>query len=177
MNSARHTRLIALLFFLGIAPSSMSIAEETSDSRTVLGQRNAKLADGAQALRDGDAEEGIRLTLLGLAAAQGRRERQAALGNLCAGYLLLRQFDEAIDYCDQALEESDRNWRVYNNRALVYLELKRFDDAKADIARGQELAPNAKSLKIVKGMLLDETNPVSPIIVIDDRREPADDES
>ena len=121
MNSARHTRLIALLFFLGIAPSSMSIAEETPDSRTVLGQRNAKLADGAQALRDGDAEEGIRLTLLGLAAAQGRRERQAALGNLCAGYLLLRQFDEAIDYCDQALEESDRNWRVYNNRSLVYL--------------------------------------------------------
>ena len=177
MNSARHTRLIALLFFLGIAPSSMSIAEETPDSRTVLGQRNVKLADGAQALRDGDAEEGIRLTLLGLAAAQGRRERQAALGNLCAGYLLLRQFDEAIDYCDQALEESDRNWRVYNNRALIYLELKRFDDAEADIARGQELAPNAKSLKVVKGMLLDETNPVLPNIVIDDRREPADDES
>ena len=49
--------------------------------------------------------------------------------------------------------------------------------AEADVIRGQELSPNAKNLKIVKGMLLDETNPVSPNIVIDDRRGPVDDEN
>ncbi len=176
MNIAGYHRLIALLFF-GIASSSMSIAEQSSDSRTVLGPSNPRLADGAQALLEGDAEEGVRLTLLGLAVAHGRRERQAALGNLCAGYFLLEQFDDAIGYCDQALAENDRNWRVYNNRALVYLKLERFEEAEADIARGQELAPSARTLKVVKGMLLDETNPVSPNIIIDDRREPTDDES
>ncbi len=176
MNIARSQRLIALLI-LGITSPGMLIADETPDSRTVLGPRNAELADGAQALREGDGEEGVRLTHLGLAAALGRRERQAALGNLCAGYLLLDQFDEAIGYCDQALAENDRNWRVYNNRALVYLRLGRFEEAEADIVRGQELAPNARTLKVVKGMLLDETNPVSPNIIIDDRREPTDDES
>jgi len=173
MNIARTHRLIALLIF-GIASPSVSIADETPDSRTVLGPRNRQLADGAQALLDGDAEEGVRLTLLGLSAAQGRRERQAALGNLCAGYLLLEQLDEAVRYCDQALAENERNWRVHNNRALIYLKLKRFEEAEADIARGQELAPNARTLKVVKGMLLDETHPVSPNIVIDDRREPDD---
>ena len=66
---------------------------------------------------------------------------------------------------------------MYNNRALVYLKLERFEEAEADIVRGQELAPSARTLKVVKGMLLDETNPVSPNIVIDDRREPTDDES
>ncbi len=176
MNIARSHRLIALLIF-GITSPSMLIADETPDSRTVLGPRNPDLANGAQALLEGDAEEGVRLTRLGLAAALGRRERQAALGNLCAGYLLLDQFDEAIGYCDQALAENDRNWRVYNNRALVYLRLARFEEAEADIVRGQELAPNARTLKVAKGMLLDETDPVSPSIVIDDRREPADDES
>ncbi len=176
MNIARSHRLIALLI-LGITSPGMLIADETPDSRTVLGPRNPDLANGAQALLKGDAEEGVRLTRLGLAAAFGRRERQAALGNLCAGYLLLDQFDEAIGYCDQALAENDRNWRVYNNRALVYLRLGRFEEAEADIVRGQELAPNARTLKVAKGMLLDETDPVSPSIVIDDRREPADDES
>lgn len=176
MNTARPHRLIALLI-LGMVAPGMLIADETPDSRTVLGPRNPQLADGAQALQNGDAEEGVRLTLLGLEFAQGRRERQAGLGNLCAGYLLLDQVEVALAYCDQALDENDRNWRVYNNRALVYLKLKRFEEAEADIARGQELAPDARTLKIAKGMLLDETNPVSPIIVIDDRREPADEES
>ena len=68
MNIAGYCRLIALLFF-GIASSSLSIAEESPDSRTVLGPRNPHLADGAQALLEGDAEKGVRLTLLGLAAA------------------------------------------------------------------------------------------------------------
>ena len=176
MSIARHGLQIALLF-IGIAAPNSLLADETADSRTVIGPTNANLADGAQALRNGDSEEGVRLTLKGLAAAHGTRERQAALANLCAGYLLLDQVDEAIAYCDKALAENDRNWRAYNNRALAYMKVKRFEEAEADIVRGQELAPNAKSLKVVKGMLLDETNPVSPSIVIDDRREPADDES
>ena len=56
MNIAGYRRLVALVF-LGIASSSMSIAEESPDSRTVIGPRNPHLADGAQALLEGDAEE------------------------------------------------------------------------------------------------------------------------
>ncbi len=176
MNMAMNTRLLALLL-VSIVPINLLLADNEADSRTVIGPRNAALADGAQALMDGDADSGVELTLRGLAMAQGQRERQAALSNLCAGYLMLGQVDEALRYCDKALAENNRNWRAYSNRALVYIELERFDDAEADVVRGQDLAPNAKKLKIVKGMLLDETNPVSPNIVIDDRRGPVDDEN
>ncbi len=176
MNIAMNTRLLALLL-VSIVPINLLLADNEADSRTVIGPRNAALADGAQALMDGDADSGVELTLRGLAMAQGQRERQAALSNLCAGYLMLGQVDEALGYCDKALAENNRNWRAYSNRALVYIELERFDDAEADVVRGQDLAPNAKKLKIVKGMLLDETNPVSPNIVIDDRRGPVDDEN
>ena len=141
----------------------------TSDSRTVLGSANPALTDGAVALRNGDGERGIELTLQGLAVAHGRRERQAALSNLCAGYILLEKELEAISYCDSALAENDRNWRAYSNRALAYLRLGRFDEAAANIERGQELAPHAHSLKVVKSMLLDVMQPVEPIITIDDR--------
>ena len=175
MEIALHTRLLAVLL-VSIAPAGLLLADIEADSRTVIGPRNIALADGAQALLAGDAEKGVQLTLRGLAIAQGQRERQAALSNLCAGYLMLGQIDEALAYCDRALADNDRNWRAYSNRALVYIELKRFDEAEADVDRGQELAPNSKYLKIVRGMLLDETNPVSPNIVIDDRRDPDEDD-
>ncbi len=35
---------------------------------------------------------------------------------------------------------------------------------------GQEINPNARTLKVVKGMFLDATHPVSPNIIIDDRK-------
>ena len=172
--------LLAGVLFCGSAIAGP--AADGADSRTVIGSTNPPLTDGAEALLDGDAVRGIELTLRGLAAAQGRRERQAALSNLCAGYILLEKEAEGIAYCDMAIEENDRNWRAYSNRALAYLRLGQFDDAGKDIERGQELAPNARSLKVVKSMLLDETQPVDAIITIDDRliddgRQTDDDES
>lgn len=168
---------LIVLFLVGIATLNPSLAQESAQAKTVIGPTNPNLADGAQALRLGKAEQGVRLTHLGLAAAQGRRERQAALSNLCAGYVLLQQYDTALTYCDIALKENERNWRAYNNRALAYVMLKRFEEAEADIVRGQNLQPNAWSLKVVKGMLLDETQPVAPNIVIDDRQGPDGDET
>ena len=164
------------LVLLSVLAVGTTQGDESPDSRTVIGPSNIFLSDGAQALLDKDGEEGVRLTLLGLAAAQGQRERIAALSNLCAGYLLLNQAEVALDYCNKALAESDRNWQAYCNRALVYIRLKRFEEAAADVVRGQELAPNSRNLKIVKGMLLDETQPVSPSITIDDRRNVPEDE-
>jgi hypothetical protein len=59
----------------------------------------------------------------------------------------------------------------------VYLRLDRFEDSEADIRRGQELRPGAETLKIAKGLLLDETDPVRSNIEIDERREALSDNS
>ena len=168
------TRLIVLIV-AGLVMTT-TVADQTPDTKTVMGPRNVNLADGADALKKGDIDEGVRLTLLGLETAYGLREKTAALSNLCAGYMMLGEFERSLGYCNQAIEVTDRNWRAYNNRALVYMELDRFEEAEADVIRGQELAPTAHTLKEVKGMLLDETHPVSPNIIIDDRRDPDEDE-
>lgn len=139
-------------------------------SKTVIGPRNPDLADGAQELLAGNAEEGIRLTRLGLDVAVGQRERNAGLGNICAGYVMLRQYKDALGYCNQALSENDRNWRALSNRALIYIKLKRYEEAAADLDKGEQLAPRAKAIKEVRGMYMDATEPVTPNIVIDDRR-------
>jgi tetratricopeptide (TPR) repeat protein len=146
------------------------------EAKTVIGPRNVMLADGANELLAGNSEEGVRLTLRGLEMAQGSRERKIAHANLCAGYTLMDKPLTALQHCNWVLERDPNHWRTYNNRALAYLRLNRFDESEADIARGQELSPKSTNLKIAKGMLLDETDPVTPTIEIDERRSAMDED-
>ena len=170
MKAVHYCILIVLASTSMLAQPALAQNSDESQVKTVLGPRNPDLVDGAKALLAGDAEEGIRLTRLGLDVAVGQRERQAGLGNICAGYVMLKRYDDALEYCNQALAEYDRNWRALCNRALIYIKKGRYDDAARDLARGEEISPNARALKEVRGMYRDATDPVDANITIDDRR-------
>lgn len=160
-----------LAFALALITATLLIpASWSEENKVVIGPRNLDLSEGAQELLAGNAEDGVELTLRGLNSAHGKRERESALSNLCAGYIMLNDLDSALMYCNMLLLSNDRHWRGYNNRALIYLLRKEYEKAKKDLLIGQEINPNAKTLKIVKGMLLDATNPVAPNIIIDDRK-------
>ena len=160
----------ALLTILSLAWTAAP-ADEDAASKTVIGPSNIYLYDGANALKSGDDEDGVRLTLLGLKTAANRREEKIAHANLCAGFLLLSQYETALEHCNWVIERDPRHWRTYNNRAIVYLSMGRLDESEADIQKGQELNPKSESLKEVKGMYLDEVEPVREEITIDDRRD------
>ncbi|MDH3615798.1 MAG: tetratricopeptide repeat protein [Gammaproteobacteria bacterium] len=171
----RHKNYWHILPIAALLAASQTAPGE--ESKTVLGPRNINLYDGANALMAGDAEEGVRLTLLGLQMAKGSREEKIGHANLCAGYLMIDQPDTALVHCNWVLERDDAHWRTYNNRALVYLRLERFDESEEDIRKGQALKPGSTKLKIVKGMYLDETQPVTPKVEIDERRNPTEEPS
>jgi tetratricopeptide (TPR) repeat protein len=159
----------ALLAMMVLAAVQVS-ADETAQSKTVIGPRNIYLFDGANALLAKNAEKGVALTIKGLAFAQGLREEKVGHSNLCAGFMMLRQPETALAHCNWVLDRDPNHWRSYNNRALVYLALERFEESEADIKRGQELNPRSEKLKEVKGMYLDRVEPVDEKITIDDRR-------
>ncbi len=163
-------RLRLILLAMSLFAAMQAYPQGSSDSKTVLGPRNIILHNGAQALKAGDAKRGVPLTLRGLEVAQGPSEEKIAHANLCAGYLMLGQSETALVHCDWVLDRDARHWRTYNNRALVYLSLERFEESEADIRKGQELSPNSENLKEVKGMYLDAVEPVDEKISIDDRR-------
>ena len=145
------------------------------ESKTVIGTSNTALQEGAEALLAHEGEKGVRLSLLGLQRATSARERQAANSNLCAGYILLEQYEAALSYCDAAIAENHSSWRAYSNRALVNIRLQRFPQAEQDLLKGEALNPTAGALQRVRQMYRDAVLPVSPSIIIDDRRLPATD--
>ena len=156
-------------FFLSV--TAASAGGQAGEGDVAVGPtKNASLHDGANALNAGRAEDGIELTQEGLRTARTPQERRTALTNLCAGYLMLEELDEALRYCNDALALSDRNWRVYNNRALIYVLQRRFDEAEADLAKCEELHPRSSATKRVRQMLLHAKNPVAPLITVDDQR-------
>lgn len=169
-------RMVCIVIALALlVPWQQSTAQQNT---TVIGPSNISLSDGADELLAGNAEEGVRLSLLGMPFANNKKDRLTGMSNLCAGFFMLGQMEEALSYCNQALEIDESHWRALSNRALIYVELKRYDEAEQDLQRGLEIAPNARTLKIISGMLLDATDPVAPTVIIDDRRdtEQVDDE-
>lgn len=167
MSDLTQYRFLLTALLLGVV--STAVADE-GGFKTVYGPRNVFLDDGSKALLASRGEEGVRLTLLGLKSASGTMEFQMAHANLCAGFLLIDRPEEALMHCNKVLEKDSGHWRTYNNRALVYMRLKRYDEAEADIRQGQSLRPDSTNLKIVKGMYLDETQPVNESIEMDERR-------
>ena len=164
-------RSAAMCLFAAVTLHAAERDELEPDSRTVIGERNPALSDGARRLLAGDIEEGIRLTRLGLDAATTSRERQAGLSNLCAGYVRLARADTALDYCNAALGLNPKHWRALCNRALVYMQLGNHAAADADLSLAESIAPDARSVKLARGLWRDATDPVAPRVVIDDRRE------
>lgn len=175
MNMGSRIAVLTMLILtsslcLGQASDTLNRMDRDPGTSTVIGPRNIPLADGAQLLLAGQDAEGVRLTHKGLQMAQGRREEEAALSNLCAGYIKLGLYDNALKYCDLLLQRNDKNWRGYNNRAVIFIKTRQWEKAESDLIAGEELNPNARTLKIARSMFMDAVHPVAPEVEIDDRQ-------
>ena len=164
------TRTIALIGVVCLFSLPLRVVGQ--EAKTVVGPHNADLSEGAEALMAGDAERGVALTLRGLRQETRQKDRRTGLSNLCAGYVMLGDLEKALNYCNEVIAETDRHWRAYSNRALIYVKLGRLAEAEADLQRAEEMAPKARPVRAVRSMLRDRTDPVAPSIIIDDRRDP-----
>jgi tetratricopeptide (TPR) repeat protein len=143
-----------LAFGTAFAGETLSPAQ----SATVIGPLNPLLTDGTAALEAGHYEEGVRLTLAGLEQPNSAKDQAAAHSNICAGYVALKRFDEALEHCNRALELDSTNWRTYNNRAAVFVGMGKLDLAMTDVNAGLELAPDSETLHKSKQVVIQHHN-------------------
>lgn len=156
MNAAFKAALtlLATLACAFACQNTLADAPPRANSNTVLGP-NAMLADGAQALINGQWEKGIQLTLMGLNDTVSNSDRAAGYANLCAGYIALKKYERALESCDRSLAIEGANWRAWQNRAAANLALGRIEDSMRDLERGLAINPDSpelqKTLAIARG--------------------------
>jgi tetratricopeptide (TPR) repeat protein len=146
--------VIALSLACAAVPARAAELPAASSSTTVIGG-NELLQEGAAALRVGDYQRGIELTLEGLRRPNAEHDVAAALSNLCAGYVALRQFELALKSCDESLALNNSNWRTWNNRAAAHIGKGMYDAALRDVEAGLERAPQSSTLKKTRAIVLE----------------------
>lgn len=138
-------------------------------TRLVFEGGNQLLAAGSQAMRTGNYDEGIRLTLLGL-EQRGNSDylRTSGLSNLCAAYAATNVPDSAIDYCGQSLEVNNENWRAFLNRAYAHWLKGMHAEAAADLEAAEQINPRASEIEQIRGLINQST--LEPRVRVEDRQ-------
>ena len=159
----------AVFVLVGLVSGAGAAHGNSPDSRTVIGT-NYYLAEGAQAIRMGNYNEGIRLTELGLKTSQPTsKDRAAALCNLCAAHAALREPDRAIELCTESLALNNRNWRTYSNRAAAYTIKGLYSEAVFDLDAAEAINPNGRAVRKLRG-ILNELR-LRPTVIMEDHQE------
>lgn len=157
-----HKTLIGLTMSIstGVAlaqldPATLRALENRQpDNRTVLGGGNELLSAGAEAIRYGRYDDGIRLTLMGLERpGNSDHIRAAALSNLCAAHAGKNEPDQAISYCGESIDINERNWRAWSNRSYAYWLKGMYQEAAADLDTATAMNPDARQVAQIRGML------------------------
>jgi tetratricopeptide (TPR) repeat protein len=148
MNNCISARILSfLLLLLTLSTHTTANAEQFEGSKTIIAGSNSALLRGAAALKEGRAEEGIRLTLEGLKDGSTVQDRAVGHSNACAGYRMLKQWAEALAHCNAALALDMSNWQTYNNRAGIYIAQGLFALGLQDLRAALALAPKEKLLQ------------------------------
>lgn len=159
----RYSKLFCLVILLSSGAVSAQKAIDhglealegrTPDNRMVFGPGSSLLSAGAEAIRYGRYDEGIRLTLMGLERPGNTdQNRAAALSNICAAHAAKNEPDQAIEYCTQSLELNENNWHAFSNRSYAYWLKDMYAEADADLKAATALNPDARQVMQIRGML------------------------
>ena len=151
------------------AQSVRTLENRQPDNRTVIGGGNELLSAGAEAIRFGRYEDGIRLTQMGL-ERPGTTDilKAAALSNLCAAFAGKNEPDEALRYCGESLQINERNWRAWSNRSYAYWLKGMYDEATGDLQAATDINPQARQLAQIRGMLNEAG--LRPSVIMEDRQ-------
>ena len=111
--------------FLTFALPSKAVAEGW-ELRTT-----AEEVPGTREIESGDIEKAIRISKVQLSHVSPQF-KVAVLTNLCIGYILNKSFDQARNFCNQAVERPNEKTVSHNNRGVLNALQDDFEAATQD---------------------------------------------
>jgi tetratricopeptide (TPR) repeat protein len=82
-----------------------------------------------------------------------RSARAQAWINVAGAHLELKQYPDAFNAADNAIEADPNKWRAYANRAIAEAELGKPADAETDLDKAIDMAPNEPGPVLTRGQL------------------------
>ncbi len=157
---------VAMCLATGFA--SAQTEQRQPESRTVLGGGNEYLAAGAEAIRAGQYDDGIRLTNIGLGQSPRPQEKAAGLSNLCAAHAAKGEPDLAIKFCTESISINENSWRPYSNRSYAFMLKGMYREAQEDLKVAASLSPEARQVRVIRGMI-NERN-LRPSVIMEEHQ-------
>ena len=119
MNTTARQSSNRSIFTAAIATALVAVAlpsishAEGWELRTVQ-----KEVPGTREIESGNPQKAIRISKVHLSVT-APAQQVAVLTNLCIGHILIRDFEQAEQYCDQASARSNQKTVSYNNRGVL----------------------------------------------------------
>jgi len=88
---------------------------------------------GTREIESGNTDKAIRISKVQLSHVS-QKQKVAVLTNLCIGYIVNKDFDEAEYYCNQAVERPNEQAVSFNNRGVLNALKGDYDSASRDFA-------------------------------------------
>jgi tetratricopeptide (TPR) repeat protein len=161
----RITTLLTATFLMAM-PSSWASGELAST--TLWFDVPQELAEGGRMIDKGLVEEGMEITREMMRKSLGINGLAMAHTNLCAGYLHLGEYQEAMRECELGLKLRPRQWQALNNRGGANHGLGNFDAAISDFMRALILQPGNEDIAYNLNMARINQRATSPQPLDDD---------
>ena len=140
MNRFRTTLMFAVVVVVGAvlgatagSANELQAATRAGMSPMMSFSRSSIVNRSAFALDEQNWQKGVDLAQ---SALQNRMLNPGnfpvAYNNLCIGLTFLQQADEALDFCNKAVQGRPRQWEFYNNRAIAHYYLGSYDRSLID---------------------------------------------
>lgn len=88
---------------------------------------------GTREIESGKIEKAIRISIVQLPHTSPSK-KVAVLNNLCIGYILSNEYEQAEDYCDQAVARRNDKAVSHNNRGILKMLQGDYSSAMQDFA-------------------------------------------
>ena len=131
-TTQRSTMLAAIATALVVAAVPSMSRADTWELRTV-----SQEVPGTREIEAGKPEKAIRISKVRLNVIP-ESLKVAVLTNLCIGHLLVKEFDQAEQYCDQAVSKPNQRTVTYNNRGVLRVMQGNYAAARRDFAIAAE---------------------------------------